>query len=132
MDTSSIELPGSEVESIHIEDDRVTIRFSRAYIIKTMTGSNERTRWWQAGELLFTGAEIEGTPPACPCVCSGGDIGENIYTYRDMIPIPLKSKGRTHCDLKFEGTDSRLVVQGASITLNMEDRPHYIEHIKPE
>lgn len=131
MDTSSIELPGSEVERIEIEGDRVTIRFSPAYIIKSMTGSNERTRWRQVGELIFTGVEIESTPPTCPCVCSGGDVGENVYTYRDMIPIPLQSQGHSHCDLRFEGTDHRLVVKGASVTLNLEDRPHYIEHIRP-
>lgn len=131
MDTSSIELPGSEVKKIEINDDIVIIRFSPAYIIKTMTGSNERTRWKQSGELVFTGVEIESMPPPCPCVCSGGDVGENVYTYRDMIPIPLKSQGLSHCKLRFEGTDLKLVLKGSSVSLNMEDRPHYIEHIKP-
>jgi hypothetical protein len=132
MDTSSIDLPGCEVESIRIEGDRVILRFSRAYIIKTMTGSVERTRWYQAGELIFTGAQAEGELPECPCVCAGGDVGENIYTYRDMIPIPLKSHGRAHCDLGFQGSERRLVVQGDGVELAMEDRPYYIEHLRPE
>jgi hypothetical protein len=132
MDTSSIDLPGCEVESIRIEGDRVILRFSRAYIIKTMTGSVERTRWYQAGELIFTGAQADGELPECPCVCAGGDVGENIYTYRDMIPIPLKSHGRAHCDLRFRESDRRLVVEGDGVELAMEDRPYYIEHIRPE
>ncbi len=132
MDTSSIDLPGCEVENIRIEGDRVILRFSRAYIIKTMTGSVERTRWYQSGELVFTGAAAEGDLPECPCVCAGGDVGENIYTYRDMIPIPLKSRGRAHCDLRFKGTERRLLVQGEGVELVMEDRPYYIEHIRPE
>jgi hypothetical protein len=130
MDSSSIELSGSEVESIRVEQDLVILRFSRAIIIKTMSGSAERTRWWQSGELVFTAAQLQSEAPDCPCVCSGGDVGENIYTYRDMIPIPLDSRGRAHCDLRFEGTQRRLVVEAESVTLNMEDRPHYIEHIR--
>ena len=131
MDTSSIDLPGSEIESIRQDGGRVVVRFSRAYIIKTMTGSVERTRWWQAGELIFEGAELTAPPPACPCVCAGGDVGENVYTYRDMIPIPLKSRGRAHCDLRFRDTDTRLQIQAEGVELSMEERPYYIEHLKP-
>ena len=131
MDSSSIDLPGSEIESIRQEGGRVIVRFSRAYIVKTMTGSAERTRWWQAGELVFEGAELLEGAPECPCVCDGGDVGENVYTYRDMIPVPLKSRGRAHCDLRFRGTEARLRVEAEGVELVMEDRPYYIEHIKP-
>ena len=130
MDLTSIDLPGSEVESISVDGDKVSIRFSKAFIIKTMTGSSERTRWWQKGALVFEGAEVEGDMPAMPAICAGGDVGENIYTYRDMIQIPLESRGRAHCDLKFEGTDQHLIVQAEAVKLVMEDRPYYIEHIK--
>ncbi len=131
MDSSSIDLPGSEIESIRQEGGSVVVRFSRAYIIKTMTGSAERTRWWQAGELVFEGAELLEAAPECPCVCDGGDVGENVYTYRDMIPVPLKSRGRAHCDLRFQGADARLRVEAEGVELVMEDRPYYIKHIKP-
>jgi hypothetical protein len=132
MDSSSVDLAGSEVEAIVVEGDRVIVRFSRAHIEKSMSGSVERTRWWQAGSLVFEGAKAEGELPDCPCVCAGGDVGENIYTYRDMIPIPLKSRGRAHCDLRFEGTDRHLRVNAEAVELQMEDRPHYIEHLRPE
>ena len=57
-----------------------------------MTGSVERTKWWQNGELVFGGAELdEDSPlPSLPVECVGGDVGENVYTYRDMIPLPLE------------------------------------------
>lgn len=132
MDTSSIDLSGSEIESISHVDDRVIVRFSRAYIIKTMSGSVERTRWWQPGVLSFGGAQVEGETPSCPCICDGGDVGENVYTYRDMIPIPLVSRGRAHCDLRFKNTEIRLRVQAESVELSMEERPYYIEHVKPD
>jgi hypothetical protein len=130
MDSSSIDLPGSRVESIRVEGERVTVRFAPAYITKTLSGSTERTRWRQEGALVFEGAEMIQEPPECPAVCAGGDVGENVYTYRDMIPIPLESRGRAHCNLRFEGTDRRLVLHGEAVRLEMEDRPHYIEHIR--
>jgi hypothetical protein len=131
VDASSIELPGCEVESIRLEEDRLTVHFSRAYIVKTMTGSVERTRWWQAGDLIMEGVELKEDIPAAPLICAGGDVGENVYTYRDMIPLPLESRGRTRVDLKFQGTDGRLVASGQTIRLAMVDVPKYIEHLRP-
>ena len=130
MDSSSIELPGSKIASVSVDGETVRIRFEPAYIVKTMTGSVERTRWWQNGELVFEGAELEGDLPALPGECAGGDVGENIFTYRDMIPIPLESRGRTRCDLHFRDSNERLVVAGETVRLNMDEVPRYIEHIR--
>jgi hypothetical protein len=129
MDSSTIELPGSEVESVEFENDRLTIRFSKVIIIKTMSGSTETTRWWQAGALVFEGADLETGLPTCPCICDGGDIGENVYTYRDMIPLPLDSHGRARCDLKIKD-QPRLQAWAKGVKLEMHDRPRYIEHIR--
>ena len=130
MDSTTIDLPGSEIESISFQDGRLIIRFSRAYLIKTLSGSEERTRWWQAGELIFEEASLESEMPSCPCLCAGGDVGENVYTYRDMIPLPLASRGRAHCALKFEDQTVLLRVVSSGLKLVMEDRPHYIEHLR--
>ncbi len=132
MEISSIQLPGSEVESIKVEGDNLILRFSRAYIIKTISGSAERTKWWQAGDLVFEQADVEGNLPRCPAICAGGDVGENIYTYRDMIQVPMQGEGQAHCDLRFEGTEDRLKVRAARVKLVMQDRPRYVEHIRPE
>ena len=130
MDSSTIELPGSEIESISLDDSRLKIRFSRAIIIKTMSDSEERTRWWQAGELIFDDAELESELPKCPCVSDGGDVGENVYTYRDMLPLPLESRGRAHCELKFRDQADSLRATASAVKLVMDDRPRYIEHIR--
>ncbi len=132
MEISSIELPGSEVGSIRFEGRDLILSFTRAYIIKTISGSAERTRWWQAGDLVFEQAELEGDIPQCPAVCSGGDVGENIYTYRNMIQIPLQGEGTAHCDLGFTGSEDRLRVRAARVRLVMQDRPRYVEHFKPQ
>jgi hypothetical protein len=130
MDSTTIELPGSEIASITLEEGILKVHFSRAIIIKTMSGSQERTRWWQAGDLVFEDAEVEHELPNCPCVCDGGDVGENVYTYRDMLPFPLDSKGRAHCDLRFKDQAVSLKAMASGVRLEMEDRPHYIEHLR--
>lgn len=131
MDSSTIELPGSRIQGVVVDGDLVRIRFEPAYIVKTLTGSPERTRWWQNGELVFAGAEIEGGLPPLPATCVGGDVGENVYTYRDMIPMPLGSRGHARCDLRVEGSDARIRVTAAAVELRMEDVAKYIEHVRP-
>ena len=136
MDSASIELPGSEITAIHrCDDGSLRIHFSHAIIIKTMTGSRERTRWWQAGDLVLEEAElaVEGEDlPGGPLICAGGDIEDNVFTYRDMLPLPLKSRGRVGCDLGFQGSVYRLRARGSAIRLEMEDVAKYIEHLRPD
>ena len=131
MDSSSIQLNGSEIDNIEVDGSTISISFSRAIIIKTMTGSVEKTRWWQAGHLIFEGVDSQELVDV-PAVCAGGDVGENVYTYRDMIPVPLESRGQAHCDLYFEGSDKHLKVSATAVKLDMLGVPKYIEHIRPE
>jgi len=130
MDSSSIELAGSEIESISLVGGRLEIRFSRAIIIKTMTGSVEKTKWSQAGSLIIGAARVQGALPRGALVCDGGDLEENVYTYRDMIPIPLESRGAIRCELRFRGIDEHLVAEGETVELALQDVPKYIEHIR--
>ena len=132
LDSSSIELNGSEIESVVVEGDRVRVRFSRAYIVKTMTGSAERTRWWQAGDMVMEGAEVTGELPQMPAVCAGGDVFDNVYTYRDMVPLPLDTRGRTGCRLSVAGSDLVVDVSAETLHLDMLETPKYIEHLRPE
>jgi hypothetical protein len=135
MDSSSIQLPGSELDAVSFEDGTLRVRFTRAYIVKTMTGSAEKTLWWQAGELILENAELLAPLPepagGGAMLCDGGDIDENVYTYRDMIPIPLESRGHCGCNLAIRGDAKRITAQGDSIRLVMRDTPKYIEHIRP-
>lgn len=131
MDSTSIELPGSEIEGIELEQDRLSIRFSKALLIKTMTGSVERTLWWQKGRLILGGVEeAPESLPDGPLTCDGGDVGENIYTYRDMIPLPLQSSGQVFCKLRFRGREEILAIHGRQIRLEMEAVPKYICHLR--
>ena len=75
MDSTNIDLPGSKIVSVSKDGDNVRVRFEPAYLIKIMTGSVERTRWWQNGDLVITNAEIEDELPTLPAGCAGGDVG---------------------------------------------------------
>lgn len=132
MDSSTIELPGSEISGVTIEAETISVHFERVTVIKTITGAFQRTRWWQKGDLVFEGAQLIDALPSLPAVCSGGDVGENVYTYRNMIPIPLESRGAAHCDLKIQGSDQHLRIQAQAVRLDMIDVPQYIEHIDAE
>jgi hypothetical protein len=131
MDSTSIELPGSQIAAIDIDGDVIRVVFEPAYLVKTMTGSVERTRWWQNGALVFDDAELdEDQPlPELPGVCLGGDVGENVYTYRDMVPVPLESRGRAYCALQVG--DRTIRVQASGVRLEMDGVPKYIEHLRP-
>ena len=131
MDSASIELPGSELEAIRLEDGCLRLHFSRFIILKTMTGSSETTRWWQTGDLVMEEAEVAGDLPTGPLICAGGDIEDNIFTYRDMIPLPLSSRGSVGCDLGFRDSNACLKVRATSIRMEMTGLPKYIEHVRP-
>ena len=115
-----------------VQDDTVRIEFAPAYLVKSMTGSSERTRWRQNGALVFQGAELdeEHSLPALPAACSGGDVGANVFTYRDMVPVPLNSRGHVHCALRVGG--ELISVTANAVRLDMVDVPKYIEHLLRE
>ena len=131
MDSTSIELPGSIIAAVISDGDTVRIEFDPAYLVKSMTGSLERTRWRQNGALVFEHAELDDSSvlTQLPAECTGGDVGENIYTYRDMVPVPLESRGQAHCALSVAGGMLRVTAQ--SVRLEMQDVPRYIEHLRP-
>ncbi|NKN32642.1 hypothetical protein [Marichromatium bheemlicum] len=133
MDSISIDLKGTTVDAVEQRGGQLRIHFSRTYQLKTMTGSRERTRWWQAGALVFSGVGSEVVvPPRGELCCCGGELEDNLYVYRDMIPVPFESRGRVGCRLEFEGLDTPLVVRGEAVQLELEGVARYIEHLRPE
>lgn len=130
MDNSQIQLPGSEIEGLVLDRGTLRVRFDPAYILKSMTGSKERTRWSQVGTLIIEGVEGEPSLPQGPLVCVGGDVDDNVYTYRDTLPVPYASRGAIRLLLRFEGHGEALIAEGRAIRLEMIDVPSYIEHIR--
>ncbi len=130
MDNTSIQLADSQVSGITSSTDSLRVRFSKAIVIKTMTGSVERTLWWQAGDMVLDEPQIQGELPEGELTCSGGDIDDNIYTYRDMIPLPLESRGAIRCELHWQGDAPPLIVSASAIRLEMEATPKYQRHLR--
>jgi hypothetical protein len=127
-----LSFPGSEIERVVHEDSRVTVSFSPFYILVSLGGAEERTRWRQAGEMVIEDARIDDDFPRCPCVVAAGEFRNNMYLYKDLVPLPLDSRGDVACTLRFEGTDDSTTLSGSSIRLNPLGERKYIEHIRPE
>jgi hypothetical protein len=113
------------------EDDSFCLHFTRALILKTMTGAVEQTLWWQAGDLRIGGVErVEGELPQSHALCERGEIDDNQYTYRNMIPIPLRSRGHIRLELHLRDQARPLIVTGRAIALVLRETPKYIRHIR--
>jgi hypothetical protein len=130
MDSSSIQLADSEISSVEHTPERLRIHFSRAVIVKTMTGSAEKTLWHQAGDLVLDEPDLEGDLPTGPLHCAGGDVDDNVYTYRDMIPLPLESRGAIRVALRMQGDAPPIIATGTRIRLEMHDTPKYQRHLR--
>lgn len=131
-DTSyTLQLPGALLESIDHRDDEITLHFSQVHLVQEMEGAFEDSLWTQAVRLTIRGASLEGELPACPCELKGGDLTDNIYTYRDHAPLPINWRGEVRCKLLVTGADG-FSIEGSAMQLQQLDHPRYIRHIKKD
>ena len=144
MDASSIQIADSEIAGMSSgaaspgdssgtssDDASFCLHFTRALILKTMTGSAEQTLWWQAGDLRIGGVErVEGKLPQGHALCERGEVDDNQYTYRNMIPIPLKSRGHVRLELHLRDQQQPLIVAGRAIELVLRETPKYLRHLR--
>jgi hypothetical protein len=126
----TLQLPEARLESIERDADAITLRFSLVYLVQEMENAFEDSLWTQAVNLTIKGFNLDGELPDCPCEISGGDITNNIYTYRDHAPLPIDWRGDVRCALNVAGSDSVLVISGNSMQLEQLETPRYIRHIK--
>jgi hypothetical protein len=126
----TLQLPEARLESIDRDADAITLRFSQAYLVQEMENAFEDSLWTQAVNLSIRDYHLEGELPACPCEISGGDITNNIYTYRDHAPLPINWRGEVRCTLKVAGSDAAFSINGATMQLEQIETPRYIRHIK--
>jgi len=126
----TLQLPEARLESIDRDADAITLRFSQVYLVQEMENAFEDSLWTQAVNLGIRDYKLEGELPACPCEISGGDITNNIYTYRDHAPLPINWRGDVRCTLKLAGSDTTFSISGAAMQLEQLETPRYIRHIK--
>jgi hypothetical protein len=128
--TNILQIPGAQLESIEQTDNEITLHFSQVQLVQEMEGAIEDSLWTQAVNLVIRDIEIEGKLPACPCVIKGGDMVDNIFTYRDHAPLPINWRGEVRCELTVEDTDTTFSIDGESMQLEQIDHPRYIRHMK--
>lgn len=129
--TQILQLPGALLESIGREaDDCITLHFSKVFLVQEMEGAIEDSLWTQTVSLTICDIEIDGELPDCPCEISGGDLTNNIYTYRDHAPLPISWRGELRCKLSVAGKEQGVTISGSSMQLEQIDHPRYLKHIK--
>jgi hypothetical protein len=130
--TQILQLPGAQLESIEQADDSITLYFSLVHLVQEMEGAIEDSLWTQAVNLTIRDARLTGDLPDCPCEISGGDLTDNIYTYRDSAPLPIDWRGETACKLIVAGSKATFTIDGDSMQLEQIALPRYIKHVRKD
>jgi len=126
----TLQIPEARLESIERTNDAITLRFSQVRLVQVMENAFEDSLWTQAVNLTIGDYSLAGELPVCPCEISGGDITNNIYTYRDHAPLPINWRGDVRCALKVAGSDTAFSISGTTMQLEQLETPRYIRHIR--
>jgi hypothetical protein len=127
--TQILQLHGAQLESIAQDADTITLHFSLVHLVQEMENAFEDSLWTQAIDMAVTGIEIEGGLPDCPCELSGGDLTDNIFTYRDHAPLPINWRGDVRCKL-ITTTGGEFSLTGDSLVVTPIEHPRYIRHVR--
>jgi hypothetical protein len=127
--TSSLQIPGARLERIERSDNEITLHFSLVHLVQVMEGAFQDSLWKQACNLVIRDVEINGELPECPCEIQGGDMLNNIYTYRDHAPLPIDWNGSVGCRFTVAGSGAVFSIDGTVMQMKMIDHPRYIRHI---
>ena len=130
--TDTLQLPGAQLESIEQGENEITLHFSQLHIVQKMENAIEDSLWTQACDLVLRNIEISGELPDCPCEIKGGDLTDNIFTYRDHAPLPIDWRGDTGCKLTIAGSNTGVSIDAEYLQVDRLEHPHYIKHIKRE
>lgn len=125
----NLQLPGAQLERIERDgDERLTLHFSRVELIQEMEGAFEDSLWTQAVRLVLQDIELDGSLPECPCQLTGGELTNNIYTWRNEVPLPIRWRGAVGCKLVWSGGECS--VNANQMALEQIDHPRYVRHIR--
>jgi hypothetical protein len=128
--TSFLQIPGAQLASIEQGENEITLHFSQVQLIQEMEGAIEDSLWTQAVNLTVKGVELEGDLPECPCEITGGEMSDNIYTYRDHAPLPIDWRGEVGCTFTPGDASTGFSINGNALQLEQIGSPRYIKHIK--
>ncbi len=127
--TYMLQLRGAQLDSIDQTGDTFSLHFPSVELIQEMEGAFQDSLWTQAVTLTINEGELRGELPACPCEISGGDLVNNIFTYRDHAPLPIDWRGEVVCKLRPAGGAAPFTIEGTALRIEQIDNPRYIKHI---
>ena len=124
-----LQLQDAELATIEQHGSDLTLHFPRVYLVQEMEGAIEDSLWTQAIRLTLRDAELQGPLPDCPCTLSGGDLVNNVFTWRNHAPLPIDWHGAVGCKLLMNGSDATLVADAKAMQVEQLDHPRYLRHI---
>ena len=125
-----LQLPEAQLDRIErTGDERIVLAFSRVFLVQVMEGAFEDSLWTQAVRLTLEDCEVEGELPACPCELLGGELTNNIYTWRNLVPLPIRWRGDTACKLVVAGSGATCTIRARRLSVEQIDHPRYLRHI---
>jgi hypothetical protein len=130
--TDILQLPGAQLGSIELGENEITLHFSQFHIVQEMENAFENSLWTQACDLVLRNIDINGELPECPCEIRGGDLTNNIFTYRDHAPLPIDWHGETGCKFSVAGSDAGFSIDAEFLQVKRLEHPRYIKHMKKE
>lgn len=128
--SDTLQIPGARLEKIETGENTITLHLSGVNIVRVMEGAFEDTLWSQDCRLTILGATLDEELPECPCDLQGGDLTDNIFTYRDHAPLPIDWRGAVGCTFTLADSGMVFSIAGESMQLERIDHPRYIKHIK--
>ena len=127
--TNMLQLRGAQLASIDQRGDTFILHFSMVELIQEMEGAFQDSLWTQAVTLTIDEGMLSGELPACPCEINGGDLVNNIFTYRDHAPLPIDWQGDVVCKLTPTGGSANFAISGTRLQVEQIDNPRYLKHI---
>jgi len=128
--TDILQFPGARLESIDRDENQIILHFSQFHIVQEMENAFEDSLWAQACDLVLRDIGCSDGLPECPCEISGGDLINNIFTWRDHAPLPIDWHGDTGCRFTLAGSDKAFSISAGVLQVQRLEHPRYIRHIK--
>jgi hypothetical protein len=126
------QIPGAQLASIEQDDNEITLHFSEVRLIQEMEGAFEDSLWIQPVDLTVKGITLEGDLPECPCEITGGEMSDNIYTYREHAPLPIDWRGVVGCTFTPGDAGAGFSINGDAMQLEQIGNPRYVKHVKKD
>lgn len=128
MSTIVWELQGSQIIASEHHGNDLVLQLQPFYILKTLAGSIEQTRWKQQGSLLIKNARLADQKTLCGTIRTG-QLSHNAFVYRDEVPMPVSVQGDICLQLKMNDEAEEWIIECEQLVLQPHGPEKYVTHI---